>query len=179
MAVLVRRGDLSSPPLQRWQPFPEIQELREQLGQLMERVTSGRKADVWVPLVDIEETEDAWIIEAEVPGVRSEDVDVEVGENELAITGEIKERERQGVLRRKTRRVGRFEFRVTLPGQADASKVEANLEDGVLTIRIPKTEIARARHIEVRSRHSGESPQAAERTESGDFDQQPAEPAHS
>jgi HSP20 family protein len=145
----------------------------------MERVTSGRKADVWVPLVDIEETEDAWIIEAEVPGVRSEDVDVEVGENELAITGEIKERERQGVLRRKTRRVGRFEFRVTLPGQADASKVEANLEDGVLTIRIPKTEIARARHIEVRSRHSGESPQAAERTESGDFDQQPAEPAHS
>jgi HSP20 family protein len=178
MAVLVRRGDLSSPP-QGWHPFAEIQELREQLGQLMERVTSGQQADVWVPLVDIEETEDAWIIEAEVPGVKREDVDVEVRDNELSITGETKERERQGVLRRKTRPVGRFEFRVTLPGQADASKVEANLDDGVLSVRIPKAEVARARHIEVRSGHNGESPQSTERTESRDSSQQPAGTAQS
>jgi HSP20 family protein len=101
--------------------------------------------------VDIEETEDAWIVEAEVPGAKSEDVNVEVRDSEVAITGDIKERERKGILRRKTRRVGRFEFRVTLPGKTDPDKVEAQLDDGVLTLRIPKPEVARPRHIEVRS----------------------------
>jgi HSP20 family protein len=151
MPVLVRRRDLSAQPVQRWQPFPEIQELQEQMGQLMERVMSGEESGVWVPLVDVEETEDAWIVEAEVPGVKNDDVDVEVRDSEIAITGEIKERERTGILRRKTRRVGQFEFRVTLPGQTDPEKVEAGLDNGVLTVRIPKPELARPHHVEVRS----------------------------
>jgi HSP20 family protein len=159
MAVLVRRRDLSAPPVERWQPFPEIQELQEQMGQLAEQIMSGEAAGVWVPLVDIEETEDAWIVEAEVPGVKSEDVNVEVRDSELVITGEIKERERQGILRRKTRRVGRFEFRVTLPGQTDPEKVNADLDDGVLTIRIPKPEVSRPRRIEVHKGHNGHGQQ--------------------
>ena len=69
----------------------------------------------WVPPVDVEETEDAWIVEAELPGVDKKDVDVQVRDSELTITGEIKERERKGILRRRTRRVGEFEFRVALP----------------------------------------------------------------
>ena len=117
MAVLVRRRDLAAPPIQRYQPFPEIHELQEQLGQLMEHVMSAEDGGVWVPNVDIEETEDAWVVEAEVPGVKRKDADVEVRDSEVVISGEIKERERKGVLRRKTRRVGRFEFRVTLPRQ--------------------------------------------------------------
>jgi HSP20 family protein len=151
MAVLVRRRDMQAPPIQRYQPFPEIQELQEQLGHLMEHVMSGEDGGVWVPNVDIEETEDAWVVEAEVPGVKRKDANVEVRDNEVVISGDIKERERKGVLRRKTRRVGRFEFRVTLPGQTDAEKVEADLEDGVLTVRIPKPEETRPRQIEVRS----------------------------
>ena len=151
MAVLVRRRDLAAPPIQRYQPFPEIHELQEQLGQLMEHVMSAEDGGVWVPNVDIEETEDAWVVEAEVPSVKREDADVEVRDSEVVISGEIKERERKGVLRRKTRRVGRFEFRVTLPGQTDPERVEANLEDGVLTVRIPKPEATRPRHVEVRS----------------------------
>ena len=70
MAVLVRRRDLAAPPIQRYQPFPEIHELQEQLGQLMEHVMSAEDGGVWVPNVDIEETEDAWVVEAEVPGVK-------------------------------------------------------------------------------------------------------------
>lgn len=168
MAVLVRRRDLSAPPIQRWQPFPEIQELQDQMGQLMERVMAGEEGGVWVPLVDIEETEDAWIAEAEVPGVQREDLDVEVRDSEVAITGEIKERERKGILRRKTRRVGRFEFRVTLPGQTDPDKVEADLQDGVLTVRIPKPQVARPHHVEVRSRQgrNGQSAQSGEARQS-------------
>jgi HSP20 family protein len=151
MAVLVRRRDLAAPPIQRYQPFPEIREMQEQLGQLMEQVLSAEDGGVWVPNVDIEETEDAWVLEAEVPGVSRKDADVEVRDSEVVISGEIKERERKGVLRRKTRRVGRFEFRVTLPGQTDPDRVEANLEDGVLTVRIPKPEATRPRRVEVRS----------------------------
>jgi HSP20 family protein len=166
MAVLVRRRDLSAPPVPRWQPFPEIEQLQEQMGQLMERVMSAEETGAWAPLVDIEETEDAWLVEAEVPGVRNEDVDVEVRDSEIAITGEIKERERQGILRRKTRRVGRFEFRVSLPGQTDAEKVEAALDNGILTVRIPKPEMARPRHVEVRSGNGAEADQPQQATQS-------------
>ena len=151
MAVLVRRRDLGAPPVQRWQPFPELQELQEQMGQMM----TGEDGRPWVPLVDIEETEDAWIFEAEIPGAKRDDVDVEVRDSEIAITGEIKDREREGLLRRKARRVGRFEFRVTLPGKTDPEKVKADLSDGVLTVRVPKPEVARPRHVEVRSGQNG------------------------
>jgi HSP20 family protein len=102
-----------------------------------------------MPAVDVEATEDAWIIEAELPGVRPEDVDVEVRDNELTISGEIKERERQGLLRRRTRRTGRFEYRVVLPAPADTERMEAKLADGVLTVRVPRADDAGSRHIEV------------------------------
>jgi HSP20 family protein len=133
------------------QPFPELQALQEQMGDLMQRMMSGEDGGPWVPLVDIEETEDAWIVEAEVPGAKRDDINVEIGDSELVVTGEIKERERRGILRRKTRRVGRFEFRVTLPGQTDPGNIAADLDDGVLTIRIPKPQDSRPRRIQVRS----------------------------
>ena len=61
----------------------------------------------------------------------------------------MRERERKGVVRRQARRTGRYEYRVTLPGQTDAEKIEAKLHDGILTVRIPKTEQTRAKRIEV------------------------------
>jgi HSP20 family protein len=105
----------------------------------------------WIPAVDIEELEDAYVVEAEVPGVRREDVNIEVTGNELTISGEIKERERVGIIRRRTRRVGEFEFRVVLPNEVNPEGVDANLNDGVLTVRIPKAERAQRRRIEVKS----------------------------
>jgi HSP20 family protein len=151
MALPMRRRDVSPQPLRRWKP---LRELHERMGQLMEGVWSGDGLDdarIWWPLVDIQETEDAWIVEAELPGVKRQDVNLEVHDSELAISGEIKERERKGILRRRTRRTGRFDYRVTLPGEADAENIEATLADGVLTVRIPKPEQARPRRIEVRA----------------------------
>ena len=139
---------MTARPARRFQPFPEFDQLQAQMGELLESALSGEAAP-WVPAVDIEETDDAWVVEAELPGVRKEDVNVEVRGSELSISGEVKEREREGVLRRRTRRIGEFDYHVTLPGEADAEHIEAHLDDGVLTVRIPKPEQARARRIDV------------------------------
>jgi HSP20 family protein len=105
----------------------------------------------WAPPVDIEEREDAYIVEAEVPGISREDVNIDLIGNELTISGEIKEKERDGILRRRTRRVGRFQYRVILPEHVDSDGVDAKLGDGVLTIRVPKSERAKRRRIDVSS----------------------------
>jgi HSP20 family protein len=155
MALPVRRTSSVSPrPLQRSEPFRELEQLQEHMDRLMQGVWSPAgdgNGGAWIPVTDIEETDDAWVIEAELPGVNRKDVNVEMRDSELIISGEIKEKERKGVLRRQTRKTGEFEYRVTLPGDSDAEHIEANLHDGVLTVRVPKTEQAKPRRIEVKA----------------------------
>ena len=150
MALPVRHRDVSSQPAQRWDPFQQLEQLHEQMGQLI-GLPVDNGASAWTPPVDILETDDAWVVEAEVPGVDPDDINVEVRDSEVSISGEIKERERKGILRRRTRRVGEFDFHVTLPGQVAPENIDANAHNGVLTVRIPKPEQARARRIEVQS----------------------------
>lgn len=142
-------------PVRRFEPFHEFEELQNQMGQLIESVLAPLPARVgglsWAPLVDIEETEEAWIVEAELPGVARKDVAVELRDSELEISGDIKERERKGIDRRQTRRTGRYEYRVQLPGQPNSEQIEARLNEGVLTVRVPKAEQTRARRIEVKA----------------------------
>jgi HSP20 family protein len=139
-----------APP--QWSPFRDLQELQQQTAQLMEGVLSAAlDPSVWVPPVDIEETEDAWIIDAELPGADKADINVDVRGNELAITGEIKEKERAGILRRRTRRVGEFEFRVVLPEPVDSEHVDASFDGGILHVRVPRQDRARSRHVEIGS----------------------------
>lgn len=154
MTVPARRSASSSSVAERWDPVHELEELHGRIGQLMQSALGGPafgNGGAWSPPVDIEETEDAWVVEADLPGVKRDDVEVELRDSELIITGEIKEKERKGILRRRTRRVGRFDYRVTLPGEADPEKIEAVLDGGVLTVRVPKPEQARPRRIEVKS----------------------------
>jgi HSP20 family protein len=146
-----------SSPSERWSPLSELDQLAEGMRRMLEQAFGGAEwssvlseARTWAPPVDIEETDEGYVIEAELPGVTREDVNIELVGNELAITGEIKERERKGVLRRHTRRTGRFVSRVTLPDQVDSDSVEANLKDGVLSVRVPKAERAQRRKIEVK-----------------------------
>jgi HSP20 family protein len=143
-----------SQPVQRWEPFRQLEQLHDQMGRLMDDVwppLAPGNGGTWVPLADVEETDDAWIVEAELPSVDRKDVTVELHDSELVISGEITEKERKGVLRRRTRRMGRFEYRVDLPGQPDAEHVEAKLHDGVLTVRVPKAEGSRRRRIDVKA----------------------------
>lgn len=114
--------------------------------------TNGTAQVSWTPLADVTETDDAWLFEVEVPGLKRDDITVEATGNELVITGEYKEKERVGLLRRRTRRVGRFEFRTTLPAEVDVEQISADLADGVLTVRVPKREAAKPRRIAIEGR---------------------------
>jgi HSP20 family protein len=158
MAVpATRRRPGAAQPIQRWDPFRELEEVQDRMGQLIENVWSGgdEPGRPWSPLIDIEETDDAWIVEAELPGAKAADINVEVRDSDLVVSGDIKEKERKGLLRRRTRRTGSFELRMTLPGPTDADSVDADLEDGVLTVRIPKAEQAKRRRIAVKSNSEG------------------------
>jgi HSP20 family protein len=143
---------------ERFQPRNELDLMSERMRRMLEQ-TFGEMglasmvtdAAGWAPPVNIEEQDDAYVVEAELPGVKREDVNIELVGNELSITGEVKDQERKGVLRKETRRVGRFEYRVTLPDQVDAEGPEAKLNDGVLTVRVPRSERAQRRRIEVTS----------------------------
>jgi HSP20 family protein len=143
---------------ERWQPFGELEQMSERMRRMLEQTFGDfgwqslpTETTGWSPLVDIEEQDDAYVVEAELPGVKRQDVKVEVVGHELMITGELKETERKGVIRKRTRRTGQFHYRVALPESVDADKVEAKLNDGVLAIRVPKIEKATRKQIEIKS----------------------------
>jgi len=144
-------------PQQRWEPLNELEQVNERMRRMLDQ-TFGElglyplvsEVASWTPPVDVEETDDGYVIEAELPGVKRGDVDIEVVGNELKISGEIKEKERKGVLRRRTRRTGRYEYRVVLPDQVDGDKIEANLKEGVLAVHVPKSQREQRRRIEVK-----------------------------
>ena len=128
----------------------ELSELRSQLDSLL----SGwdellSRTGAFTPLADLEETDEAYLAEIELPGVKIEDLSVEVAGRRLTVTGERKERERVGILRRRTRTVGRFHYEVILPGEVDEESVSASLHEGVLTVRVPKPASERPRRIPV------------------------------
>lgn len=115
-------------------------------------------AGAWSPALDVEETEDAFVLHVELPGCRPEDVEVSLEENVLTVTGERRfydEREAEG-FRRIERRFGRFHRAVRLPDRVEPDQVEANFDHGLLTITVPKAEQAKPRRIQVRSGPGGQ-----------------------
>jgi HSP20 family protein len=131
-------------------PFGEFDNLYAEMDRLAQSVFGGKAGQgAWLPAADIVETDSAYAIEIELPGVRREDVDVNLNGNELVVTGEVKERKREGLFRRRTRRVGEFEFRVTLPGYLREADVEASLAYGVLKLYVPKAESTKSSKITV------------------------------
>ncbi|HZX02822.1 Hsp20/alpha crystallin family protein [Kribbella sp.] len=103
--------------------------------------------------VDVEETEDAYIVEIDLPGIPRQDVTLEITGRELTVSGEIKEH--SGFLHRQTRRSGRFHHAVSLPGEVDVERIKASLDDGVLMVRAPKSQAAKAHRIQIDSRRPG------------------------
>ena len=153
--TLPERRRASTP--ERWEPLSEFEQVSDRMRRLLEQTFGGFGLSMpttekggWSPLVDLEEHDDAYVVEAELPGVKAENVNVELVGNELMITGEIKEKEHKGTVRRQSRRTGRFDYRVSLPAHVDPEKVEAKLTDGVLEVRVPKSERAQRRRIEIK-----------------------------
>jgi len=144
--------------VERWTPWAELAELHERMGRLLTEafgpgagqiLGGGALAGGWRPAADVEETDDAYLVELELPGVGRDDVSVEFGSGELSVSGAVKQKERVGFLRTRTRPVGRFDYRISLPAEVQEDQVTASLADGVLTVRVPKTEQARRRKIAI------------------------------
>ncbi len=146
MALPARRG--GDGETERWDPLAELNRLTQELsGYLgMDVAPLGQG---FTPLADIEESDEAYTVELELPGVKKDDVSVEVSGRRLVVSGERKERERVGILRRQTRSVGRFHYEVSLPSDVDEDGVEASLSEGVLSLRVPKAASERPRRIKV------------------------------
>jgi len=150
-----RNSTLSRPGSQapaRWDPLAEFEDLYQRMGQLMSGAFDGGRQPLgqsWAPLADLSETDEAYQAEVELPGVRKDDISVEMAGQELVISGEFSDPGQHGRALRRGRRSGRFEYRVLLPGHAEADKVTAALADGVLTVTVPKAETDKPRRIQI------------------------------
>jgi len=136
-------------------PTREFEDIYDRMGQLMNMAfgdlgVSGVTDVPWTPLADVSETDDAYRVHIELPGMSRDQIDVQLVDRELIVTGEITENGDGGRRRRSSRRTGRFEYRTFLPGDVKPDQVSAELADGVLTVTVPKSDTAKPRRIEVR-----------------------------
>lgn len=142
-----------------WDPFKQIEDIEKRLATMLGRplaVREGGKEAMtvaeWSPLVDITEDEKEYLIKAELPEVKKEDVKLTVQDEVLSISGERKyEKEEKGKkYHRVERAYGSFVRSFTLPEDADGTKVAAEYKDGVLKVHLPKSEKAKPKSIEVK-----------------------------
>jgi len=144
----------------RWDPFRELEEMQNRLSTLVGRAPvrkNGEKKEAmtvaeWAPLVDITEDDKEYLIKAELPEVKKEDIKLTAHNDVLTITGERKyEKEEKGKkYHRVERAYGSFTRSFTLPEDADATKVTAESKDGILKVHVAKSEKARPKSIEVK-----------------------------
>ncbi|HKE69638.1 MAG TPA: Hsp20/alpha crystallin family protein [Nocardioidaceae bacterium] len=122
---------------------------RDVVGELA--TDGGSPVEVGLPL-DLVETEDAYIAELDLPGIKQDDLEVELIGDEILVRGEVRPREWTGVVRQQGRPTGSVEHRFTVPGRIDPDRIEAELSDGVLTIQLPKADSAKPKRIDVKVR---------------------------
>lgn len=147
-------------PLSRWNPMKELEEMEKRLSTIFGKApsaASGEKKEAiavadWSPLVDITEDEKEYVVKAEIPEMKKEDIKLNVHDDLLTITGERKyEKEEKGKkYHRVERAYGSFMRSFTLPEDADSSKVSAEYKDGLLKVHIPKSEKAKPKTTEVK-----------------------------
>jgi HSP20 family protein len=138
----------------RWDTASEFDRLTQQLSQLFQdqwpELPSLLGSDGFTPQADLEETDDGYLLEVELPGVKKKDISIDVEGRRIVISGERPEQKRTGWLRRQSRSWGRFRYEVVLPDPVDEDGVEAALHDGVLQVRVPKSSTGQRRHVELK-----------------------------
>jgi HSP20 family protein len=144
--------------LMRWEPWREMTALRRAVGRLFDEPFETRfpmpwRLDEFDLTVDVAEDENAYIVKASMPGVKPEEVEVTLQNNVLILKGEAKAdkeiNEERYHLRE--RRYGSFMRSLTMPTNVNADMIEAKHEDGVLTVRLPKTEEDKPKKIAVKA----------------------------
>lgn len=105
----------------------------------------------WSPRMEVEESENEFLLNVEVPGMKKDDIDISVKENVITISGEkkSKDRKKDSVYYLNEVRYGKFARSFKLPGNVDVENIKGTWNEGVLTVEIPKTELAKPRKIEI------------------------------
>lgn len=134
--------------LTKWDPFRELEDMSQRLNRIFGRSLIGRdkhsesiRTIEWVPVVDVSETDQAYLISAEIPDVRKEDVKVTVADGMLTLQGERKQEKEEKNKRyhRIERSYGSFMRSFDLPDNIDQTAIQAEFKDGMLTLTMPKT----------------------------------------
>ncbi len=147
-------------PIARWNPLRDWEEMEKRLSNVIERaigVPNGEKKEAisvaeWSPVVDITEDEKEYVIKAEIPEMKKEEIKINVHDDVLSVSGERKyEQEEKGKkYHRVERSYGSFMRSFTLPEDADGSKIAAEYRDGVLKLHLPKTDKAKSKAVEIK-----------------------------
>jgi len=141
----------------RWDPFRDMVTLRDRMNKLFEDMAAsrGEERDLatssWAPAVDIYETEGEVVLTAEIPGIEEKDIEIKVEDNTLTLRGERKfEKEtKEENYHRIERAYGSFFRSFTLPGYVDQDKIEAEHENGILKVRMPKRAELKPRKVKI------------------------------
>lgn len=140
----------------RWDPFRNMTTLQERINRIFDETANRVNYDEvskcdWRPVVDIYDSENAIVINAELPGVTKENITLDVKENILTIKGErkIEEAVRNEHYYRQERCFGSFERAFTLPSAIDPARITANFKDGVLRVEIPKPDEKKPKQIRI------------------------------
>jgi HSP20 family protein len=147
-------------PLTRWNPWKELEEVEKRLSTIFGRPARGTNGEgkeaisvtEWSPLVDITEDEKEYLVKAEIPEMKKEDIKINVDDDVLTVSGDRKyEKEEKGKkFHRVERAYGCFMRSFALPENADGSKISAEYKDGVLKVHLPKSEQAKKKTVEVK-----------------------------
>lgn len=141
----------------RYEPSDMWTRLQKQMNEMFRGMPEMELSNVttsqWIPLVDIKEEADKFIIKADIPGVKPEKIEVTMEGGVLTIRGERNEEKREDKegYHRVERSSGTFYRRFTMPDTADAEHIKAGSKDGVLEIEVPKRAASRARRIEIKA----------------------------
>jgi len=142
--------------LTRWAPLGRNLVTRDPLVRFMEDFFNGEATQelsnrAWSPAVDIRETDDSYLVHAELPGLTKDDIQITLENNILKLTGErrFEKDVNEEQFHRIERAYGTFTRAFSMPSRVDGDKVKANFKDGVLTITVPKLEEAKPRKIDI------------------------------
>ena len=153
--------------LVRWEPAREINSLQQEMNRLFSTFFDtpgsgpGNGVRRWVPAMDLVETDDSFVLRADLPGLSEGDVNIELEENDLTVSGERKaeHEERKEGYYRVERATGTFRRSLTLPEGVNADAIGATFDKGVLEVKIPKPEERKPRKVQIQV---GDQPPAIE-----------------
>ena len=136
--------------LAKWEPFRDLSAVEREFDRLMGRAFSK---NAWVPSLDVRETDDRYEVTLDLPGLEPDAVNVTFEDGTLTVSGkrEFVSEDAGETYHRIERSYGTFARSVGLPHVADAERIEATFDKGVLTVSVPKVEAAKPRTIEVKA----------------------------